>query len=177
MRHVGLALIAIGFLGGCLAAVLDPEAVQWSAFTPALLAGVVGVALVQIAMKRDATGGGMLESNIGDLGAALAKLADKSRALEQDKLTMDLFDIPSRIENDFPEDITAFVEVRDAMTHTWGTQVYGEIMSHFAAGERYLNRVWSAASDGYIDEAHEYIGRCREQFEEAQRRFEAARSA
>jgi uncharacterized membrane protein YeaQ/YmgE (transglycosylase-associated protein family) len=177
MRHLGLALIVIGFLGGCLAAVVNPEEIRWGTFVPLLSLGIVGVILVQISIKRQATGGGMLEANLEDLGAALAKLVEASRALEQDKLGIDLFDIPGRIEAVFPADINAFVDVRDAMTHTWGTQVYGEIMSHFAAGERYLNRVWSAASDGYIDEAHEYIGRTREQFEEAQRRFEAARAA
>jgi hypothetical protein len=177
MRHLGLALIALGFLGGCLIAVLDPAEIAWGYFVPALVLGIAGVILVQLSIKREATGGGMLESNIEDLAAALAKLVTASRALEQEKLTIDLFDIPARIEASFPEDINAFVEVRDAMTHTWGTQVYGEIMSHFAAGERYLNRVWSAASDGYIDEAHEYIGRSREQFEEALTRFDTARSA
>jgi hypothetical protein len=177
MHRLGLLLIALGFLIGCLAAVFDPEEVQWTVFAPALLAGILGVTLVQLAIKRAATGGETLGANLEDLAKALTRLVDKSRALEQEKLTTDLFDIPGRIEAQFPADINAFVDVRDTMTHSWGTQIYGEIMSHFAAGERYLNRVWSAASDGYIDEAHEYIGRAREQFEEAQRRFEAARQA
>ena len=38
-------------------------------------------------------------------------------------------------------------------------------MNPFAAGERYLNRVWSASTDGYIDEAHTYVDKAREQFE------------
>jgi hypothetical protein len=46
-------------------------------------------------------------------------------------------------------------------------------MSHYAAGERYLNRVWSAAADGYIDESHTYIGRAQTQFEEANERLKA----
>jgi hypothetical protein len=40
-------------------------------------------------------------------------------------------------------------------------------MNPFSAGERYLNRVWSTSTDGYIDEAHEYLGRSHEQFEDA----------
>jgi hypothetical protein len=40
-------------------------------------------------------------------------------------------------------------------------------MSHFATGERYLNRCWSASTDGYIEEVHTYIGRAREQFQQA----------
>jgi hypothetical protein len=37
-------------------------------------------------------------------------------------------------------------------------------MNEFAAGERYLNRVWSASVDCYIDDVHEYLGRAKEQF-------------
>jgi hypothetical protein len=40
-------------------------------------------------------------------------------------------------------------------------------MSNFAAGERYINRVWSASTDGYVDEVILYLGRAREQFREA----------
>ena len=47
-------------------------------------------------------------------------------------------------------------------------------MSAFAAGERYLNRVWSASADGYVDEAREYIERAREQFVDAKNRLAVA---
>jgi hypothetical protein len=39
-----------------------------------------------------------------------------------------------------------------------------------------LNRVWSTAADGYIDEAHTYVGRSLEQFDAALKRLEALRS-
>jgi hypothetical protein len=38
-------------------------------------------------------------------------------------------------------------------------------MSHFAGGERYLNRVWSASADGYIDEVNAYLTKAHEQFD------------
>ena len=37
-------------------------------------------------------------------------------------------------------------------------------MTRFAAGERYLNRVWSASADGYIDEVNEYLEKAKDQF-------------
>jgi len=40
-------------------------------------------------------------------------------------------------------------------------------MSHFASGERYLNRVWSASADGYIDEVSAYLEKAKLQFSEA----------
>ncbi|MDZ7770818.1 MAG: hypothetical protein U5K38_18035 [Woeseiaceae bacterium] len=41
-------------------------------------------------------------------------------------------------------------------------------MSEFAAGERYINRVWSASADGYDGEAADYIAKAAHQFRDAQ---------
>jgi len=40
-------------------------------------------------------------------------------------------------------------------------------MSCFAAGERYLNRVWSASADGYVDEVNTYLDKAQSQFVES----------
>ena len=40
-----------------------------------------------------------------------------------------------------------------SMVHLFGLQTYADIMSEFAAGERYINRVWSASADEYDNEA------------------------
>ena len=57
--------------------------------------------------------------------------------------------------------------------NTPSPRAYAEIMNEFAAGERYLNRVWSASIDGYIDVINEYLGRARRQFEQAQAKLTA----
>jgi hypothetical protein len=67
----------------------------------------------------------------------------------------------------FLEDLAAFVAARQSIAHIYGLAAYGEVMSSFAAGERYLNRVWSASADGYIDEVNTYIEKAREQFVES----------
>jgi hypothetical protein len=61
------------------------------------------------------------------------------------------------------------VEARKSIAHRFGLQAYADVMNPFAAGERYINRVWSASTDGYIDEAHTYLDMAREQFDEAGR--------
>jgi hypothetical protein len=54
--------------------------------------------------------------------------------------------------------------------------VVADIMSEFAAGERYINRVWSASADGYDGEATSYLNRAAEQFKHAQSRLQLAAS-
>ena len=58
------------------------------------------------------------------------------------------------------------------MIHVFGMQNYADVMSHFAAGERYINRVWSASTDGYVDEVRTYLERARDQFIEGNRHFQ-----
>ena len=57
------------------------------------------------------------------------------------------------------------------MVHLFGLQTYADIMSKFAAGERYVNRVWSASADGYDHEASTYLEKAAVQFREAQQQL------
>ena len=65
------------------------------------------------------------------------------------------------------EDLANFAEARESIIHRYGSRSYAEIMSSFAAGERYINRVWSASTDGYVDEVGLYLGKAHQQFIEA----------
>lgn len=180
MQAIGLILIVIGCMAGSLVAVLEVDSIDWAYFVPCLVTGGVGVALVQIAVRRRATDAGRLESNAQVLNRSLEQIVAGLSALEGEKEGLDPYDLPERIDATFRDDITAFVDARESIGHIWGLRAYGDIMSHFAAGERYLNRVWSAAADGYIDEASTYIGRSHEQFSEALRKLvalEAGRNA
>jgi len=46
----------------------------------------------------------------------------------------------------------------------------GRNMSSFAAGERYLNRVWSASTGGYFEEVTTYLSRAYSQFIEVRQK-------
>lgn len=46
-------------------------------------------------------------------------------------------------------------------------------MTHYAGGERYLNRVWSASADGYVNEVKDYLERSLEQFQIAKEKLSA----
>jgi hypothetical protein len=82
------------------------------------------------------------------------------------------------------EDLNNFANARESMKHIFGLQSYADVMSAFAAGERYINRVWSASTDGYVDEVHNYLDRATQQFREArvlfvelQRQYQSALSS
>ena len=64
-----------------------------------------------------------------------------------------------RIDNVLADDLRTFADGRDSMTTEYNLIVFADVMSSFAAGERAINRAWSAAADGYVDEATDCLQR------------------
>ena len=165
MKHLGFALITVGFLAGSLVVVLHAEnTVDWRYFIPALLVGVTGVALARVAARQTARASETLADNIDSLNESIERIVSKITVLDGEKTDMNPYDVHLRIDELFPDDLNTFVEARESIGHVYGLQAYADVMNEFAAGERYLNRVWSASADGYIDEVHEYLTRAKEQF-------------
>ncbi len=165
MRAVGYILLTLGFLVAVFVSVLTAaNEVEWIWFAPALLIGTVGVALARLSMRQETREAGTLSSNVEILESSIGRIVEKITGLDAEKQALHPFDVHSRIDELFPEDLAAFVDARESITHLYGLQAYARVMNEFAAGERYLNRVWSASVDCYIDDVHEYIGRAKEQF-------------
>ena len=164
MRALGYSLIVVGFLVGALTAVLEELAVPWRNFTIALLVGVVGIAIVRVSAHREARAEGKLASNMRTLADSMARIVERLGWLDRRKEEFDPYAIRHQIDQLFPDDLNAFVEARKTIAHVYGLEAYADVMNYFAAGERYLNRMWSASADGYIDEVHAYLGKAHEQF-------------
>jgi len=164
MKKLGYLLITIGFLAGALACVVDEEAVLWGYFGGALAVGIAGVALVRLSHRHIRTSEGKTAANIQAIEGALSNIVANITRLNDERQSINTYDVRRRVDELFLEDLTSFVEARESVAHVYGLNAYGEVMSCFAAGERYLNRVWSASADGYIDEVNTYIDKAREQF-------------
>lgn len=175
MKNLGLLLLAVAFLGGSFLAVEQKQGVQLTPFLVLLAIGVAGVVLARTATHRAAHHGGTIAANINAIETSLGSVVKKVEALDRDKEAIDVYELRHLIDRDFPDDLDAFVQARESIAHSFGLPAYADVMNPFAAGERYLNRVWSASTDGYIDEAHTYIGKAHEQFEEALQTFRALR--
>jgi hypothetical protein len=151
-------------LAGALACVVDEEAVLWGYFGGALAVGIAGVALVRLSHRHIRTSEGKTAANIQAIEGALSNIVANITRLNDERQSINTYDVRRRVDELFLEDLTSFVEARESVAHVYGLNAYGEVMSCFAAGERYLNRVWSASADGYIDEVNTYIDKAREQF-------------
>ena len=167
MKKLGYLMITIGFLAGSLAAVVDKEHVRWDYFAAVLAVGATGVAFVQTGRRRKSKAEGDLVSGMESVQASLNRIVQNITRLNSEKQTIDPYDMRHRIDELFAEDLTTFVGARESIAHAHGLNAYADVMSNFAAGERYLNRVWSASADGYIDEVNTYLDKAQEQFIES----------
>ncbi|MEE8308304.1 MAG: hypothetical protein V3R81_13640 [Gammaproteobacteria bacterium] len=167
MKLIGFLMVTVGFITAALAAVVDESVVRWLWYIPALGLGVVGVAAIKIDVARHSKTEHHVASRIETVESSLEKIATNINKLNTDKHSIHTYDMRHRIDELFVEDLAMFVDARESIAHRYGLAAYADVMSCFAAGERYLNRVWSASADGYIDEVNTYLDKAREQFVES----------
>ena len=157
-------MVTFGFIAAALAAVVDEGAVRWLWYIPAIGLGVAGVATIRINDVRQSKTEHHVTANIEMVETSLARIADNISKLNSDKHSINTYDMRYRIDELFLEDLAMFVDARESIAHRYGLSAYADVMSCFAAGERYLNRVWSASADGYIDEVNAYLDKTQGQF-------------
>ena len=166
MKRLGSLMIAAGFLAGSLAAIVDKETVRWLYFAASMVIGAAGIVIVRVWGHRIRRSEGKLAAGVQALEASLSRIVENITRLNAQKQSLDVYDARNRIDALFAEDLAAFVNRRESIAHVHGLSAYAEVMTCFSAGERYLNRVWSASADGYIDEVSAYLDKAQSQFAE-----------
>ena len=176
MKNLGYVLVALGFLGGAFATSLDVENVNWTIFIAMAAAAVIGLVIYKTQVGALARSETVLETNRAELRESIANIVDDLADINSGGLTRGAV-LRDRIDLKLREDLRRFADARQSMVHLFGLQTYADIMSNFAAGERYINRVWSASADGYDEEAEAYLKRAADQFDEAKQQLIKAAEA
>jgi hypothetical protein len=164
MKYLGIMLVTLGFIGAALASVWHTDQTPWLYYLPALGVGVLGVGALKMHRRQNLGSAETHVSQVQNLTDCLQRITLALQELSQQLETSDSVEVHAEIDRRFADDLNTFVENRQSISHAYGLQAYADIMSSFAAAERYLNRVWSASADGYIDEVRSYLARAQEQF-------------
>jgi hypothetical protein len=169
----GYLLLIAGFLVAAYSTALDTQATHWPLFVPAVLVGIVGVLLLKRHERGASRTESVLAANRTDLGESLNNIV---AALGELSVASDVpvGRLRTEIDRRLRDDLRRFADARQGMVHLFGLQVYADIMSDFAAGERYVNRVWSASADGYDEESRLYLERAAQRFHSARERFRSS---
>ena len=173
MKKIAYLLICGGFLFGAYTTALDTQNVDWLLFGIAAVVAVSGVILAKRADRAVATSGDLLETNRNELNESIANIVRDLRQMTDGTVAQGE-QLRDWIDEKLRPDLRRFVEARASMVHLYSLQTYADIMSEFAAGERYVNRVWSASADGYDEEAEAYLKKASAQFAEAQAQLSGA---
>ena len=173
MKNIGFLLLVAGFLAGAYSTALDTEVTNWILFLPAAVTAVIGVIIIKRQASGQATSESVLTANRAELTQSLAnivrnldELISAGSAVSTDKLR-------DEVDARLRDDLRRFADARESMIHLFSLQTYADIMSEFATGERYVNRVWSASADGYDSEARNYLGKAVAQFRAASQQLES----
>ncbi|MBX3743885.1 MAG: hypothetical protein KF833_01120 [Verrucomicrobiae bacterium] len=178
LKRWGYGLLTAGVvLAALLAVQTEEDRVVWGLFIPALGLAVAGVGLVRRARSQvlgDVAAGErdtrVLEESIGRINGHLREINARVASGDGPETLHEWIDRTVR------DDLSRFAEARRALIGRYGLPAYAEVMNRFAAGERYLNRVWSASVDGYDGEARRYLDQAREQMEEVGRLLEVLKA-
>ena len=172
MKKVAYLMIAAGFLVAAYATALDAQQVSWGLFSIGAVAAIAGVLMSKRQDGADARSESTLSTNRSELTESVTNIVGRL-----DKIINGSTDrgesLRDQIDEDLRPDLHRFAEARSSMVHLFGLQSYADIMSEFAAGERYINRVWSASADGYESEASAYLEKALTQFRNASQQLEA----
>jgi len=178
MKTIGYLLLTVSFLAGAGIAVQTAEnIVEWTLFGPAVVVGAIAVGLARFGMYRQSRNAIVQGGGLRPVVESINSIVSNIQTLDGEKDDLDPYAVHDRIDELFALDLERFVDHRKRIADIHSLQSYAEVMNEFAAGERYLNRVWSASVDGYVDEIREYIGKARSQFERAQKILERLEAA
>ena len=88
-----------------------------------------------------------------------------------------LADVLRCIDRECVDPLADFAEARQSLVKRFGMAVYAEVMTEFASAERLINRSWSAAADGYVDEVEQSLVRAKAHLTRARDLLQAAEAA
>ena len=144
----------------------------WYGLSAAVCIG--GIVLIR-AGKRESVGKSeKTESSLKQIKAHLGDLVNNTETMHTNFKDYTPREILNYIDDVLHDDFRGFADGRDSITAEFGLEVFAEVMTNFAAGERAINRAWSAAADGYVDEAAVCVERGLAMLKSAQKVLNAA---
>jgi hypothetical protein len=165
MKNTGYLLITIGFIAASYVTVIDVLEVNWTYFVVMVAISVIGIFMVRSTEKQETFHEETLISNMKTIEESLELIVKDVKRIRSEINQENPQEVHSKIDENLPAHLETFVDSRKTIGHVHGLEKYANVMNYFATAERYLNRVWSASTDGYIDEINMYIVKSEEQFE------------
>lgn len=129
------------------------KTVDWTWYLVSAAICFVGVCFLRIGKRITASADEHSGTNVKQIKANLADAIKNTEDLDKAISKLSPRQILNFIEEKLLDDLRDFADGRDSITAEHGLEVFANVMTQFAAGERAINRAWSASADGYVQEA------------------------
>lgn len=133
--------------------------IPWTWYLASLAIGIAGVVLLRNSQRTDIPQNENRGGDLNILETSLNQLVERVQRLHDEFPQMHPEQIYQYIDDQCVPCFGDFAESRNALISRFGMSVFGEVMTEFASGERFINRAWSAAADGYLEESLDSISR------------------
>ena len=172
---LGQIFLWAGFISGAFHTVRSQEiagdnkweTISWTWYGISIAVGVVGVILLRTSSRAAAESSQRVEAEYSVLTESLSQLLNKVGELRSQIDTMPPSQAVAFIDAELTEPLADFADARNALVQRFGLQAFADVMTQFASGERFINRAWSAAADGYRNEASDSLRRAQQHLENA----------
>lgn len=180
MRPLGQFLLWAGFLAAAYTSVCQLEqiddkwaTISWPWYAAAMSVGIMGIILLRTARRHDHADDAKTQAeystvrqSLETLALAVGRLCDQPEHKPSAVLRC--------IDDQCTEPFSSFADARSSLVRKFGMKVYADVMTEFASAERYVNRSWSAAADGYVDEVKASLLRANLHLQKAKELLSAA---
>jgi hypothetical protein len=180
MRWIGHLLLWAGFLSAAFASLCRLEqadskwmTVPWTWYGLSMLVGSVGVVLLRNARRQADTDHertdveySVIQRSLDTVASIVGRLSENRQHVPSEVLRC--------IDDQCALPLSEFADARQALVKRFGLKVYADVMTEFASAERYVNRTWSAAADGYVDEVAASLDRANYHLQNARELLLAA---
>lgn len=150
--------------------------IPWPWYLGSVAVCVVGIVVLRQGKSAESQKSEKSQSSLADIQSSLERLVANVNLIAKDVETLAPSKIAQRIDDVLAEDFLMFADGRESITKEFGLDVYADVMTQFAAGERAINRAWSASADGYVDEAATCFERGSQLLNEALRILNSAKT-
>lgn len=161
-----------------LSGVVVPEdgwhLIPWTWYIPAAVVCIAGIVMIRLGSSAQSQKSEKSEASLAEIRERIANVIESVSRLSKETDTLAPSKIAKRIDDDIADDLRVFADGRDSITLEYGLNVFADVMTQFAAGERAINRAWSASADGYVDEAATCLHRGEQLMRAAQEILENA---
>jgi len=142
-------------------------------FVAGTLLGCLGLLWWRAGLITGATDPAKSDQDLADMLRHVRDCRDRAGNIRQELTTLDGDALRQKIDNLLLDHIEPVVENRFALVRHYGMKDGAEIMLKLSLAERNLNRVWSAAADSCLPEAHASFGRALDALEQLQAEMES----